>query len=78
MEEPTDMVQLLEALQEENADRIDALACGLFITNDGGCNWENILEFEKYANCKIYALEKDSFGWLIGGIRYGGKTYAYG
>lgn len=69
---------LLQALKAEDQKSVEDFACDLFITNVGRCNWENIKEFEKLASCEIVPLEQDSFGWLIGGIRYNGKTYPYG
>ena len=72
------MEKLLRALKDENEEEVNNLACEHFICNDGHCNWKNILEFEKFASVRIVALEKDSFGWLIGGIKYGKKTFSYG
>ena len=34
----------------------------------GNCNWDAIDYVKKTANVKIYAGEKDSFGWLTGVI----------
>jgi hypothetical protein len=59
-------------------DKIGELASGLFITNGGHCNWDNIKKFEEMATCDIFSIERDSFGWLIGGIKYEGKIYSYG
>jgi hypothetical protein len=68
--------------EEENCpicDKIDQIASGLFVTNKGQCNWGHMLGFEaRYPGVKIVRLEGDSFGWLIGGIKWMGKTYAYG
>jgi hypothetical protein len=69
---------LLEALQKGNADLVELLANEMFITHNGGCNFVEMNAFEKYANCKIVCLERDSFGWLVGGIKYGGKMYMFG
>lgn len=65
-----------EATLEETV--IDSLACELFITNGGQNNRVEMSAFEAYANCKFVCLEKDSFGPLIMGIKYGGRTYSYG
>lgn len=70
--------QLLEALRMGDEDRINELACKMFITNDGHHNRVEISKFEKYAPCRIFPLEKDSFGWLIGGINYNGTIYSFG
>lgn len=84
------MDELLKALQEANSISensieeakkcivIDGLACDLFITELGQPNMAQINEFEKYAPCKIGPAEQDSFGWLIGYIRYNGRTYYFG
>lgn len=69
---------LLEALKAGDEDKVESLACGMFITNSGNCNWTNINAFEKFADCTIFGLEKDSFGWVIGGIRFQGKVFSYG
>lgn len=34
----------------------------------GNCNWDAIKYVSEHANVKIYAGEKDSFGWLSGVI----------
>ncbi len=70
--------KLLEALKNKNSEEINGLGCELFITNEGGCNWTNINKFEEFSGAKIVPLEKDSFGWLIGGIKFEGETYSYG
>ena len=46
------------------------LADDAFVTYDGQVNWDNIQEFYTINNtCKIYPIEQDRFGWLIGGIK---------
>lgn len=73
-----EMVKLLEALKAGDKEEIEALASGYFITNGGACNWKNMKAFEEFSGCKIFPLEKDSFGWLIGGIKYEEKIYSFG
>jgi len=75
---PEEMAKLLEALKAGDEETIETLACAHFITSEGRCNWTNIVAFEGFSGCHISALEKDSFGWLIGGIKYEGKVYSYG
>jgi hypothetical protein len=58
--------------------RISGLACTLFIRNNGRINYAQVNEFEKYAPCKIYPVEQDSFGWLIGCIQYNDRKYYFG
>ena len=87
------MDELLKALQEAMtlpnqgdegsptallADQINGLACELFITDGGHINRAQVNEFEKYAPCKIFPVERDSFGWLVGGITYNGRTFTFG
>lgn len=43
------------------------LASKLLITNTGKCNWRNI-ELLKMEGYDVVPLEKDSCGWLVGGI----------
>lgn len=59
-------------------ERIDVLACDLFITKEGRINYAQVNEFEKYAPCKMFPAERDSFGWVIGGINYNGRKYYFG
>lgn len=49
------------------------------ITDRGQCNINNIGILRR-SGYKVFALEKDSFGWLIGGIRKDGsdRILAYG
>lgn len=72
------MEDLIKALDSEDGEKINELACDLFITNGGGCDWKKIKEFESMASCRIFPVERDSFGWLVGGIFYKGKTWTYG
>ena len=74
------MKELLEEIRKEepNDDVICSLANELFISDGGGCNWPQMNEFERYAPCKIICIERDSFGWLVGGIVYNKKTFSYG
>lgn len=48
--------------------RIRGLCNELLITKDGGCNWGNI-EFVRSNGYRVFAGEKDGFGWLTGCIR---------
>jgi hypothetical protein len=74
------MDALLKELQKENPDpdNVNSLACALFITTEGRPNFAQMNEFERYAPCKIFCAERDSYGWLIGGIKYNGKKYYFG
>lgn len=56
---------------------ISSLAEMLLIDKNGGCNWNNI-ESLKAAGYSVFAIEKDSFGWLIGGISTDKGVIAYG
>jgi hypothetical protein len=72
------MDDLLAALILADEEKINDLACRRFITSCGGCDWEAIRKFEELSNCRIFPLEKDSFGWLIGGISFQGRIFSYG
>lgn len=72
------MEALLKAMQEGDEEKVNDLACTLFITRNGEANRAQMNEFERYAPCRIYPLEKDSFGWLIGGIKYNDKVFSFG
>lgn len=56
---------------------ISALAEWLLITHDGECNWNHI---EKLALCgyTVFPVERDSFGWVIGGISTEKGVITYG
>lgn len=56
----------------------EILACKYLINDNGSCNWSNI-ELLKSNGYKVYAGEKDSFGWLTGVIENGnGQRIVYG
>jgi len=46
---------------------IERLAEELLITEKGYCNWKNI-NFLRDIDIDIFPIERDSFGWLVGGI----------
>jgi hypothetical protein len=72
------MDELLAALKAGDEEKVNYIACGLFITEHGRCNWDAISKFEEFAGCRIYPVEKDCFGWLIGGILFEGKEFCWG
>ena len=61
------------------SDAAEAEASYYLIKPDGSCNWKNINELEKHGY-KVYAGDKDSFGWLIGCIQKNGtnRVLTYG
>lgn len=65
-----------EATPQE--EKIAGLANELFILSNGGINRAQMNEFERFAPCKIFCAERDSFGWLVGGIIYNGRKYYFG
>lgn len=78
-EELAEISKLVSAVKLEDTELVNELASGTLICNDGGCNWTTINELERQLpGLKVVALEKDSFGWLVGGIKYEGKVYSYG
>ena len=58
---------------------VEGLCCGNLITNEGGCNWDNIHYLRKNGY-HVFPGERDSFGWLVGCIRKVGdeRTVCYG
>ena len=72
------MEELLKAIQAGDEIEVSAIANELFITHEGRVNYPQVNEFEKYAPCKIGPAERDSFGWLIGYIKYNDRTYYFG
>ena len=48
-------------------DIID-IATVIFIDHEGRVNFTNIIECRKYG-IDIFCVERDKFGWLIGGIK---------
>jgi hypothetical protein len=46
---------------------IGAIASDILIDKDGSCNWDNIIILDSNG-FSVIPIEKDSFGWLIGGI----------
>ena len=49
----------------------------LLITDQGLCNWNNI-KILRSNGYRVYAGEKDSFGWLTGCIRKDNYVLVYG
>lgn len=56
---------------------ISHLADDLLITQSGYCNWENIYYVED-SGYDVFPLERDGFGWLLGGIQTKKGIIAYG
>lgn len=56
---------------------ISIMADDILITESGFCNWENIHLMEDYGY-QVFPLERDSFGWLVGGIQTQKGVIAYG
>ena len=60
-------------LVEEIAEKAELY----LITNNGFCHWEHI-NMLKQCGYSVFPLERDSFGWLIGGISTSKGIIAYG
>ena len=54
--------------EDDFADYVEGLCCGLLITNSGSCNFCNIRKL-KDRGYDVFAGEKDSFGWLTGCVQ---------
>lgn len=87
-----DLLKLLKAL--ESAEEIDGTheflsmdiplvaeisrrAEELLITEDGKCEWERIEMLAIHGN-HVFPIERDGFGWLIGGISTSKGVITYG
>lgn len=87
-----DLLNLLKAL--ESAQEIDGTheflsldiplvaeiarrAEELLITSDGKCDWERI-ELLATNGYPVFPVEKDGFGWLIGGVSTSKGVITYG
>lgn len=66
-------ITLYHPLVDEISDEAEIL----LITKKGFCNWDNI-NILKSAGYNVFPLERDSFGWLIGGISTSKGIIAYG
>ena len=53
------------------------MAQEMLITKDGKCNWENIEQL-KVAGYYVFPVERDNFGWVIGGISTNKGVITYG
>lgn len=49
-------------------DAVNVIACELLITDGGSVNYENTRVLEENG-FHVFPVERDSFGWLVGGIR---------
>lgn len=86
------LIKLLNALEDDAAidgtheflsldipivAEISALADELLITPEGKCHWDNIADLMVYGY-QAFAVEKDGFGWVVGGISTLKGTVTYG
>jgi hypothetical protein len=69
--------QFLEDKDHELIPQIRYLIHQLFITQDGRLDYKNKELLETYGY-KIYPIEQDSYGWLVGALatRKGSITFA--
>lgn len=68
------------AILDPNNSLVHDISCeaeALLITNEGYCNWDNIEKLKSYGY-QVFPLERDSFGWLTGGISTTKGVIAYG
>ncbi len=57
----------------ELVDNIEGRANKLLITEGGKCNWDNI-SIVRANGFRVFAGERDSFGWLTGCIQKNGDN----
>jgi hypothetical protein len=58
-------------------EEISGIAESILITQTGYCNWENIYKLENLG-FHVFPLERDSFGWILGGISTNKGIITYG
>ena len=63
---------LLPAVME-----IEYLAEQVLITENGECNWPNIRHLQTH-KIFVFPVERDSFGWVVGGISTTKGIITYG
>jgi hypothetical protein len=63
-------------ISHPNAIEIESLANDVLIA-DAGCNWENIRHLTSLG-WAVFPIERDRFGWLIGGIQTKKGVIPYG
>ena len=56
---------------------IECLAEEVLITEKGACNWPNIRILQTH-KIFVFPIERDSFGWLVGGISTTKGIITYG
>jgi hypothetical protein len=64
--------------QHPDVYKASILADTLFINEKGECNWRNIDIMRYQYGYDVFAVEKDRFGWLIGGIQARKGTITFG
>lgn len=62
-----------EDIVPDIVDEIEVECCSLLIGKNGGCNWDNIKALRD-KGYRVYAGERDSFGWLTGCISKPGDS----
>lgn len=77
--EPDEETGVIYTKSTPAVDECEVMANELLIASNGRCNWENIRKLKSYG-FKVYAGEKDSFGWLTGCIEFPNekKVLVYG
>jgi hypothetical protein len=56
---------------------VSRIATQLLIDTEGKCNWDNI-EILKLEGYSAFPVERDRYGWLIGGISTSKGVITYG
>lgn len=82
------LIQLLRNFEDDKTEvhdmddfvmnkEVEEAACCLLIDSDGNCNWSNISVL-KTAGFNVIPVERDRFGWLVGGIITKNGIITYG
>lgn len=68
----------LSEADHEYVDEIGSLADSLLISEGGQLNHENIAFVRDVGYFGVFPVERDSFGWLIGGIQTSKGVITFG
>ena len=65
--------------EDETTIKAECMACKILITDNGGCDWDNICKVSDFGY-SVFCGEGDSFGWLTGCIQKHGdkRILVYG
>lgn len=87
MDELITILKMIEESVEEESEYLPAdnkyvilagtIANDLLITKNGQPDWYNIEDL-RHSGYDVFAIERDRFGWLIGGIQTSKGIFTFG